>query len=234
MPSASLQSALTEYSSSGINVSFGELLRRHIYLVIASGLILAIAAVMFIKRNAERSEKMLKDKLAVQNKQLENEQRAYEINSMISTIAVDYRSVFRVDLEYDEGYCYRTRNRGGNEESDLEGIKMGDKFPFLENFVRYANNFVAEADRENFLKFIEPENIRAKLSKEVMTGHRYLAIKNGVEQYEMIRIVDTHLGQTRDRINLISVGFADVDSETCELMEQNRALSEALKNKQKS
>ena len=106
---------------------------------------------------------------------------------------------------------------------------MGDRFPFRENFIRYANKFVAESDREEFLKFIEPENIRAKLSKEIMTGHRYLAIKDGVEQYEMIRIVDTYLGKTRDRINFISVGFADVDSETRELLEQNRALSEELK-----
>ena len=67
-----------------------------------------------------------------------------------------------------------------------------------------------------------------------MTGHRYLAIKDGIKKYEMIRIVDTHLGQTRDRINFISVGFADVDSETCELMDQNRKLAETLKNIQKS
>ena len=51
-------------------------------------------------------------------------------------------------------------------------------------------------------------------------------IKNGIEQYEMIRIVDTYLGKTRDRINFISIGFADVDSETCELMDQNRKLAE--------
>ena len=229
VPSASLQSKLTEYSSSGMNVSFIEFLRMNIYLVILSGLLLAIGAVIFIKRHAERNEKMLKDKLAVQEKQFENEQRAYEIDSMISTIAVDYRSVYSVDLERDEGRCYRIRNSAGNQKSDLEGIKMGDRFPFRENFIRYANKFVAESDREEFLKFIEPENIRAKLSKEIMTGHRYLAIKDGVEQYEMIRIVDTYLGKTRDRINFISVGFADVDSETRELLEKNRALSEELK-----
>ena len=234
VPSASLQSALTEYSSSGKNVSFGEFLRMHIYLVIAIGLALAIAAVMFIKRNAEHKEKMLKDQLEVQNKQLENENKAYEINSMISTIAVDYRSVYSVNLENDEGRCYRTRNSAGNQESDLEGIKMGDRFPFRENFIRYANKFVAESDREKFLKFIEPANIRAKLSNEMMSGHRYLAIKDGVEKYEMIRIVNTYSERKQDRINFISVGFADVDSETYELMDQNRKLAETLKNIQKS
>ena len=234
VPNSSLQSALTEYSSSGMNISFGEFLRMHIYLVIASGLAIAIGVIMFIKRRAEQNEKMLKDKLAVQEKQLENEQKTYEINSIISTIAVDYRSVYSVDLDNNEGCCYRVKNNTDDEESDLKGIKKGDRFPFRENFILYARNFVAPSDRKNFLKFIEPENIRAKLSKEIMTGHRYLAIKDGIEQYEMIRIVDTNLGKARDRINLISIGFANVDSETCELMEQNRALSEALKKDQES
>ena len=109
---------------------------------------------------------------------------------------------------------------------------MGDRFPFREKFTQYANDFVAEVDREKFLKFIEPENIREKLSKEITTGCRYHVIKDGVEQYEMIRIVDTYFGQAPDRINFISVGFAEVDSETRELMEQNRVLSESLKNAQ--
>ena len=46
----------------------------------------------------------------------------------------------------------------------------------------------------------------------------------------MIRLVDTYLGKARDNINFISVGFADVDSETRELMEENRTLAEKLKN----
>ena len=89
----------------------------------------------------------------------------------------------------------------------------------------------AEIDRADFLKFIEPENIREKLANEIMTAHRYLTIKDGVEQYEMIRIVDVNLGSnsSKNTINAISVGFAEVDSETRELLEKNRTLSEALK-----
>ena len=236
VPSASLQSALTEYSSAGKSFSFGEFLRRYMYILIACGLAVAIGIVMFIKRRAENNEKMLKAQLeiqeaqlAVKEKQLENEQKAHEINSMVSSIAADYRSVYSVDLEHDEGCCYRARNGEGSQESDLKGIKLGDQFPFREKFTQYANDFVAESDREGFLKFLEPKNIREKLSQEILTGHRYRTIKDGVEQYEMIRIVDTYLGKARDRINFINVGFADVNSETRELIEQNRALSKALK-----
>ena len=239
VPTASLQSALTEYSSSNVTLSFSEFLRMNMYLVIACGAAVALFVITLIRRSAKRKEQLLQDQLAVQEKQLEiqrkeleNEQNAHEVDSMISSIGADYRSIFSVNLKRDEGHCYRAKNNASNGESDLEGIKKGDKFPFREKFIQYANDFVAEADREKFLKFIEPENIRAKLSKEMTTGFRYRVIKDGVEKYEMIRIVDTYFGEAPDRINFVSVGFAGVDSEIRELMEQNRILSESLRKAQ--
>ena len=228
VPTASLNAALTEYSSSGINVSFGEFLRQHIYVVIFGGLAVAIAAVLFIFRRAEEKEKMLEEKLKVQAKQFENENKANEIENMFSTIAADYRSVYYVDLNNDEGTCYRAKNEKVRYASDLEGVKKGDKFPFQEKFTQYANEYVAESYRARFLQFIDPENIREKLQNEIMIGHRYLVIKDGVEKYEMIRIVDAYLGKARHRINAISVGFAEIDSETVALIEENHALNEEL------
>jgi hypothetical protein len=239
VPTASLQSALTEYSSSNVKFSFGEFLRMHMYLVIVGGLAFTLFVVMFIRRGAKRKEQLLKDQLevqerqlALQKKELENEHKAYEVNSMSSAIGADYRSVYSVNLELDEGRCYRARNGANNEESDLEGVKMGDRFPFREKFTQYANDFIIESDRKKFLEFIEPKNIREKLFNEVTTGCRYRVIKDGVEQYEMIRIVDIYFGQAPDRINFISIGFTEVDSETREMMEQNRTLSELLSKAQ--
>ncbi|MBR0060172.1 MAG: hypothetical protein IJP68_01710 [Selenomonadaceae bacterium] len=192
-----------------------------------------------IKRSAKRKEQLLQDQLEVQNKQLEiqkkeleSEQRAHEINSMSSSMSADYRSIYSVNLERDEGRCYRVASGTNNGKSDLEGVKMGDRFSFREKFAQYANDFVVKDDREKLLKFIEPENIRVKLAKEITTGCRYRVIKNGVEKYEMIRVVDTYFGQATDRINFVSVGFAEVDSEARDLLEQNRALSESLRNAQ--
>ena len=228
VPTASLQSALTEYSSSGINVSFGEFLRQHMYIVIFGGLAVAVGAVLFVLRRAEEKEKLLEDKLKIQAKQMENENKASEIDNMFSTIAADYRSVYYVDLNNDSGMCYRAKNEKDRNASDLEGVKKGDQFPFREKFVQYANNYVAESYRAGFLNFIEPDNIREKLQNEVMTGHRYLVIKDGVKKYEMIRIVDAYLGKARHRINSISIGFAEVDSETVALIEENCTLNEEL------
>jgi hypothetical protein len=209
------------------------------YLVIVGGLAFTLFVVMFIRRGAKRKEQLLKDQLevqerqlALQKKELENEHKAYEVNSMSSAIGADYRSVYSVNLELDEGRCYRARNGANNEESDLEGVKMGDRFPFREKFTQYANDFIIESDRKKFLEFIEPKNIREKLFNEVTTGCRYRVIKDGVEQYEMIRIVDIYFGQAPDRINFISIGFTEVDSETREMMEQNRTLSELLSKAQ--
>ena len=179
VPTASLQSALTEYSSSNVTFSLGEFLRMHMYLVIAGCAALALLIITLIKRNAKRKEQLLQDQLEVQNKQLEiqrkeleNEHRANEINSMSSSLGADYRSIYSVNLERDEGRCYRVGNGMSNEESDLEGIKMGDRFPFREKFIQYANDFVVEDDRQKLLKFIEPENIRKKLATEIMTDRK--------------------------------------------------------------
>ncbi|MBQ9480386.1 MAG: hypothetical protein IJU71_12655 [Selenomonadaceae bacterium] len=82
------------------------------------------------------------------------------------------------------------------------------------------------------MNFIDPDNIRSKLTHEILTAHRYRTIRDGVEHYEMLRIVDFNIGNhhTNDAIDRISIGFAEVDSETRELLEQNRKLNDALNN----
>lgn len=199
---------------------------------------LMLAAAMFgmlsIHRKAKRKEQEFKDRMAIQGQKLENERKMHEVESMISAVAADYRSVYSVDLAKNQGLCYRAKTGSSNVMSDLPGVKKGDWFPFREKFIQYLNTYVEESDREGFLKFIEPENIRAKLAHEIMTAHRYRTIRDGEVHYEMLRIVDFN-GEKNSRdgvVNRISIGFADVDSETRELMEQNQSLSEALKRAQ--
>ena len=120
------------------------------------------------------------------------------------------------------------KNGNSVRESELDGVKRGDRFKFTKKLVDYANKYVAKPYREKFLEFITPDKIRERLQNEVVIVYRYIAVRDGVEQYEMIRIVDSSLGKTRYKINEISVGFADVDSETVELIEENRNLNEEL------
>ena len=68
---------------------------------------------------------------------------------MITALASDYRSVYYVDLDTDQGICYRADSSSGR------GLKDGEHFAYLQTFKEYARNYVSESYREEFLKFIE-------------------------------------------------------------------------------
>lgn len=73
---------------------------------------------------------------------------------MITAMSTDYRSVYYVDLDNDEGICFR-----GDPEDDDQS-EEGVRFPYHERFVYYADNYVDANYREGFISFIDPENIR--------------------------------------------------------------------------
>ena len=143
---------------------------------------------------------------------------------MITAMAADYRSIYHVNLDRDEGICVRA--------TENHAIEMweGRIFSFCKEFTTYAERFIAKKDQEAFLRFIDPENIRAGLSHEVMLSNRYLTVIDGKEQYEMLRIAGVRTLEERDDhiVHAIGVGFSNVDRKTREEMEQNRALTEAL------
>ncbi len=143
---------------------------------------------------------------------------------MITALASDYRSVYYVDFDTDEGICYRT------DPKSNDGIEEGTHFPYTKQFTDYANSFVAEADRKGFLEFIDPENVRRRLDKEIIIAYRYLTIKNGIEHYEMLRMAGVRHKEDRvDHIvHAVGVGFSDVDLETRESMARANALNKAL------
>lgn len=145
-------------------------------------------------------------------------------DGMITAMAADYRSIYYADLDKDECICYRATS----EMPDR--MWAGKEFPFSQGFTEYAEHCVAEKDRERFLEFIKPENIREGLAKEAMLSCRYLSVINGEERYEMLRIAGVRRIEDReDRIvHRIGAGFSDVDRETREAMEKNRVLAEAL------
>ena len=145
-------------------------------------------------------------------------------DGMITAMAADYRSIYYADLDKDECICYRATS----EMPDR--MWAGKEFPFSQGFTEYAEHCVAEKDREGFLEFIKPENIREGLAKEAMLSCRYLSVINGEERYEMLRIAGVRrIEEREDRIvHRIGAGFSDVDRETREAMEKNRVLAEAL------
>ena len=146
-------------------------------------------------------------------------------DKMITALAADYRSVYHVDLDNDDGVCYR------EDPEDHKQTNEGIHFPYYERFKWYAENVVDESYREGFLEFINPDNIREGLSTKAILAYRYLARREGKEYYEMIRVAGVrHAGDRDDNmVHAIGLGLTNIDEEMREAMLKNKALMDALK-----
>ncbi|MBR6221833.1 MAG: response regulator [Lachnospiraceae bacterium] len=146
------------------------------------------------------------------------------LSSMITALSSDYRSVYYVDLDRNEGICYQPH------KMILEGLKKGEQFSYLETMKEYANNKVSEEYRKDFLAFIEPDAVRKDLSTERIITFLYLVKHEGVEMYEMIRMAGVRHPEDRDDkiVHAIGMGFTNVDAETRRTLTQTQALKDAL------
>ena len=167
------------------------------------------------KQNAER----------IMEEELLREQRhREEQDKMITAMASDYRAVYHVDLDRDDGVCYRA------DQNDPYQTPEGVHFCFSERFQYYAENFVDDKYREGFLKFIEPDSIRDALSTEAIIAYRYLARRDDREYYEMLRMAGVRHAEDRDDhiVHAVGLGFTVIDSEMRDTMAKNRAIMDAL------
>ena len=167
----------------------------------------------------------LEEQLAMQEELLAQEQQRAQQDSMITALASDYRSVYYINLDTNDGICYRS-------DTKTEYISVeGEHFNFREKFTEYANNFVTEEYRKGFLEFITPQSIRDGLEKNVLISYRYLIRRDGKESYEMLRMAGVrHIEDRVDHmIHAVGIGFSDIDSEMRDSMEKSQALSDALK-----
>ena len=166
----------------------------------------------------------LEEKLALQEQILEQQQQQKELNSMITAMASDYRSVYHVDVDANDAVCYRA------DPEDPHQIPEGVHFPYLEKFIEYCQLYVDKEFKEGFLRFIEPDNIRKVLAHENIMAYRYLAKRDGVEYYEMLRMAGVrHPGDRDDQIvHAVGLGFTVIDDEMRETMARNHELAEAL------
>ena len=145
-------------------------------------------------------------------------------NSMITAMASDYRCVYHVNLDENDAVCYR------DDPDDRDQTPAGVHFPYLERFTWYANTVVTENYREEFLRFIEPDNIRQSLATQPLIAYRYLARKDGREYYEMLRMAGVRRAEDRDDhiVHSVGIGFTDIDADMRETLARNEALAEAL------
>ena len=166
----------------------------------------------------------LEQRLALQEQLLEQEQQRTQQSNLITALSADYWSVYYLQLDKNEGVCYQSH-------SDVDdGFKVGEHFPYLESVTAYANANVTEQYRDEFLKFVQPENIKARLEKEQIISYRYMVHRRGRDSYEMVRFAGVQRpGEMEDHlIHNVGACFVDVDQETRNSMAQNEALSTAL------
>ena len=174
---------------------------------------------------ARVKQQELEGKIALQEKLLEEERQRAQQRSLITALASDYWSVYYIELDRDQGVCYQSH-------ADVEGcFGVGEVFRFQESFAAYANKYITEPYREEFLRFIQPDAIREGLKSERVISYRYMVRRHGHESYEMIRFAGVRHPEDRDDHIVHSVGacFTDVDVETRRSLEQSQALSDALK-----
>ncbi len=147
-----------------------------------------------------------------------------QANSMITAMASDYRSVYHVNLDEDDGICFRA------DPSDKSQTPEGIHFSFSKRFRLYAEQCVTDKYREGFLRFIDPDNIRESLATQPIIAYRYLAVRDGREYYEMLRMAGVRRSEERDDhiVHAVGLGFTEIDAEMRESMMKNEALAEAL------
>ncbi len=173
--------------------------------------------------NRARHEE-LERRIALQDQLLEQERQKAEQDRLITALAADYWSVYYIELDEDDGVCYQAHG-------DIDdGLAEGDHFPYLAAVTAYANQYVTEQYRDEFLSFIQPDAIRAGLAEARIISYRYMVHRHGRDSYEMIRFAGVRHPEDRDDHLVHSVGgcFVDVDEETRRSFAQNEALSQAL------
>ena len=212
------------------------IVKRSVSMAVLTTVVLAAVFIMMLvqtrkatklaveQETSEAMQQELEERIALQDELLEQEKTRAQLDSMITALASDYRSVYYVNLDTDKATCFR------NDVTDSEVVK-DDVFVFSKVFARYAYEKVTPDYREQFLEFIKPENIRNELKKQPIIALRYLVSKDGAESYEMLRMADVNPEETAEDqiIHAVGVGFTDIDAEMRESLAKNQALSDALR-----
>ncbi len=167
----------------------------------------------------------LKTKLALQEKLLSEKQQREQQDRLITALASDYWSVYYLELDKNEGVCYQA-----HKDLDGAGLKAGDHFPYLPTVTAYANRYITEKYREEFLRFAQPEAIRESLKNTPVISYTYVVSRHGKESYEMVRYAGVRRPDAPADGDIDTVGacFTDVDADMRRNLAQQQALRDAL------
>lgn len=230
------ESVITDQISS---ISDGTIRRSIVQSIITVLILLAIfayiiwqnrrAAKLLLAQETANTESRVKQqemeaRLKLQEQLLEEEKQRAESEKLITALSADYWSVYYLELDTDDGVCYQAH-------SDIsDGFKVGDRFKYLASVTDYANRYIVDSYREEFLKFIQPETIKENLKKNRVISYTYMVSRNGKESYEAVHFAAVTNPNNPDDHEIHNVGacFTDVDAETRKSLEQQQAISDAL------
>ncbi len=169
-----------------------------------------------------RQEEM-EHRLGLQEELLAQKQQSEQQDNMIKALSSDYRSVYYIDLDKNEGVCYQAR-------TDLPGFREGEEFSYLEAVTAYCNRYILEEYREPFLEFIQIEHVREALKDHPMISYRYMIEVDGKQSWEVVKFAGVEDDEEEEGHTVRKVGacFADVDEETRNELETKQALTDAL------
>ena len=174
---------------------------------------------------ARVKQEEMEHRLALQEELLAERAEGEQRDRMIKALSSDYRSVYYLELDKDDGICYQARQ-------DLPGFKQGERFKYLKSVTDYCNAYVKEPYREEFLNFIQPDNIRKGLEDHLIISYRYMINVNGMESWEAVKFAGVRHPDQRDDHLVHTVGacFADINDETKSELEQRQLLTDALES----
>ncbi|MBR2764462.1 MAG: response regulator [Blautia sp.] len=175
-------------------------------------------------RNKIAVQLQLEQRLALKEQLLEQETYRKQQENLITALAADYWSVYYLNLDTDEGVCYQSH------PEVVDGFKVGEHFPYLASVTNYANTYITEPYREEFLRFIQPASIQEGLKTNQVISFRYMVSRKGKESYEMVRFAGVRRPEERvgGIAHLVGACFTDVNEETRRTLAQSEMLSNAL------
>ena len=186
------------------------------------------ASLVLEKETAETANRIkqaeLENRLSLQEELLNQKKLGEEQDKLITALASDYWSVYYLELDTGEGVCYQQHSAIKN------GLRPGDRFDYLYELEKYANSSIKEEYKQEFIDFVQPDNIRRRLKEQRVIAYRYMVHRHDEDTYEEIRFAGVRHPEDREDHIVHAVGacFVNVDAETRKTMEQSRALQEAL------
>ncbi|MBO7385311.1 MAG: hypothetical protein J6U63_03105, partial [Clostridia bacterium] len=173
--------------------------------------------------NRARQENLEKQ-LSLQAQLLEEQRHREELNKMVSALSSDFRGLYYIELDRDEAVCHRSH-------ADLEGggCVPGERFPYTASFADYAEKYVDPEHKEEFLRFVKPENVSEALKTSAVISYTYIVRRDGKETYETVRFAAIAMPEDKDgAVTKAGACFVDSDAETRNAMRQRQTLSDAL------